>query len=114
VARPHPANVDQLQAVLTIALDHDCNLWSITDPSGDCGVLGPSECDVVLVQPQRMDQIIEVDRVSGTALVDAGVTYRQLYDHLHTHLPPLYFSFPKNPKRVYITARISRLITLIA
>ena len=31
MARPHPANVDQLQAVLAIAEDHDCNLWSITD-----------------------------------------------------------------------------------
>src|SRR5262249_49301743 len=78
-----PASVEQIQQVLKVCNHYRIPLWTIsTGKHFGYGSASPATRGQMVLDLRRMNRIIEVDPVLGTALVEPGVTYRQLRDHL--------------------------------
>ena len=90
-----PASVEQVQAVLAVCNRRKVPVWPIsTGRNFGYGSAAPATRGQMILDLKRMNRIIEVDAEMGTALVEPGVTYRQLQDHLKAHDIPLWLDFP--------------------
>ncbi|MBK8576175.1 MAG: FAD-dependent oxidoreductase [Elusimicrobia bacterium] len=79
----YPADVDQLQKVLRIATDHRIPLWPCgKGKNWGYGSATPAKEGAVVVVLERMNRILEVNETLAYAVVEPGVTYRQLHEHL--------------------------------
>ncbi|MEY3123461.1 MAG: hypothetical protein RI993_2286 [Pseudomonadota bacterium] len=58
------------------------------------GAAAPAERGQVVLDLKRMNRIIEVDKDLAYALVEPGVTYQQLYDHIKENKLDLWLSMP--------------------
>ncbi|NKN32470.1 FAD-binding oxidoreductase [Marichromatium bheemlicum] len=86
--------VEQVQAVVSICNRYRIPLWPIsTGRNFGYGSAAPGERGQVVLDLRRMNRILEIDPELCTALVEPGVTYQQLYDHLQEHERPLMLSF---------------------
>jgi 4-cresol dehydrogenase (hydroxylating) len=91
-----PASVEQVQAVVRIAAEHRIPLWPISRGKNlGYGGSAPLLSGSVVLDLSRMKKI-EVDEANGTVLVEPGVGFYDLYDHLrNTHIR-LWLSVPAN------------------
>lgn len=90
-----PANVKELAQVLQVATRHRLPLWPIsTGRNFGYGSAAPATPGQAVLDLKRMNRILEVDPVLGTALVEPGVTYHDLQTYLQTHNIPLWLDFP--------------------
>lgn len=91
-----PADVEQVQAVVRIANEHGIPLMPIsTGKNNGYGGASPRLAGSVVVNTgARMNRILEVNEKYGYALVEPGVTYFDLYDHLEEHAPSLMLDCP--------------------
>ena len=90
-----PQSVEEVQALLALANEHRVPLWP-TSTGRNFGY-GSSTCATrgqVVLDLRRMNRILDVDPVLCTALVEPGVTYKQLQDHLRKNGYPLWLDFP--------------------
>ncbi len=90
-----PQSVQEVQALLALANEHRVPLWP-TSTGRNFGY-GSSTCATrgqVVLDLRRMNRILDVDPVLCTALVEPGVTYKQLQDHLRQNNYPLWLDFP--------------------
>jgi 4-cresol dehydrogenase (hydroxylating) len=92
-----PGNTDELQAVVRAVTGHGYSLWSSPNAAGNGAVLGPAGKSAVIVDLQRLNRILEVNTHSACALVEPGVTYRQLHDYLQAKGIPLWVDSDRNP-----------------
>ena len=92
-----PGNTDELQAVVRAVTGHDYSLWCTPNAAGNGAVLGPAGKPAVVVDLQRLNRILEVNTHSACALVEPGVTYRQLHDYLQDKGIPLWVDSDRNP-----------------
>jgi 4-cresol dehydrogenase (hydroxylating) len=92
-----PGNTDELQAVVRAVTGHGYSLWSMPNAAGNGAVLGPAGKPAVVVDLQRLNRILEVNTHSACALVEPGVTYRQLHDYLQDKDIPLWVDSDRNP-----------------
>ena len=79
-----PDSVEQVQQIVRIAGAHKIPLWTISTGKnlgygGTAPLLGGS----VVLDLKRMDRIIEVNDKNHYALVEPGVSYFDLYHHIH-------------------------------
>ncbi len=89
------ATVEEVQGVLAICNKHRVPLWPIsTGRNFGYGSALPATRGQLILDLKRMDRILEVDPVLCTALVEPGVTYQQLHDHLAEWNLPLWLDFP--------------------
>lgn len=87
--------VEQIQGILEICNKHKVPIWTIsTGKNLGYGSAAPAERGQVVLDLKRMNRILEVDGDLCYALVEPGVTYRQLYDHIQKHSLPLWLSVP--------------------
>jgi 4-cresol dehydrogenase (hydroxylating) flavoprotein subunit len=78
-----PASVEELQHVVRIANSHRVSLYPIsTGNNWGYGSAQPIQQDNVVVDLSRMDRIVEVNKELAYAVIEPGVTQRQLYAHL--------------------------------
>ncbi len=79
----YPLDLDQLKKILKIAQDFKIPLWPCGKGKnwGYGSASSVREGDVILVL-ERMNKIIEVNETLAYAVVEPGVTYRQLHAHL--------------------------------
>ena len=90
-----PASVAEIQAILKVANRYKVPLWSIsTGKNYGYGTAAPATPGQVVLDLKRMDKIIEVDPELGTALVEPGVTFKQLLDYLHANDLPFWVNKP--------------------
>jgi 4-cresol dehydrogenase (hydroxylating) len=90
-----PASVDELRAVLAVATRWRIPLWPVsTGRNFGYGSAAPATRGQVVLDMHRMNRILEVDGELGTALVEPGVTYRQLQEHLKERGLALWLDFP--------------------
>jgi len=90
-----PASVEELQAVLKVCNRHRVPVWPVsTGRNFGYGSALPATRGQVILDLKRMNRILEVDPVLGTALVEPGVTYQQLHDYLREHDIALWLDFP--------------------
>lgn len=79
-----PQTVEQVQQVVRVASQHKIPLWTISTGKnlgygGSAPLLGGS----VVLDLKRMDRVLEVNDKNHYALVEPGVSYFDLYRHIH-------------------------------
>jgi 4-cresol dehydrogenase (hydroxylating) len=90
-----PANVEEIQGILKVCNRHRISIWPIsTGRNFGYGSAAPATPGQVVLELRRLNRILEVDAELGTALVEPGVTYQQLQDHLKERNIPLWLDFP--------------------
>jgi 4-cresol dehydrogenase (hydroxylating) len=84
-----PADVDHLRRLLAIANEHRFALWPLVGSGRFCA---PPEAAgrTVLVDPRRMNRILEINREFAYGLLEPAVTYAQLHERLRAAKPPLW------------------------
>jgi 4-cresol dehydrogenase (hydroxylating) len=91
-----PANTEQVQAIVRIANQYGVPLWSISRGKNfGYGGAAPVMAGSVVLDLTRM-KAIKVDKENGTVLVEPGVGFFDLYDHLQQNNIPLWLSVPGN------------------
>ncbi len=87
--------VEQIQKIVGICNKHKVPIWTIsTGKNLGYGSAAPAERGQVVLDLHRMNRILEVDPDLCYALVEPGVTYKQLYDYFQEHKLPLWLSVP--------------------
>jgi 4-cresol dehydrogenase (hydroxylating) flavoprotein subunit len=87
--------VEQIQNILEVCNTYKVPLWTIsTGKNLGYGSAAPVERGQVVLDLHLMNRILEVDADLCFALVEPGVTYRQLYDYFQEHRLPLWLSVP--------------------
>ena len=91
-----PGSVEEVQAVVRLANEHKVPLWPISRGKNfGYGGAAPVMKGSVVLDLTRMKKI-ELDRDSGTVLVEPGVGFFDLYDYLQKERIPLWLSVPGN------------------
>ena len=79
----YPKSIEQVQATVRAAQAADVPVWPVSTGKnwgyGERTAVYPGGITMIL---ERMDQIVHVDEELGYAVVEPGVTYRQLNEHL--------------------------------
>ncbi|QUQ66632.1 FAD-binding oxidoreductase [Kutzneria sp. CA-103260] len=90
-----PGSVEDVQATVRIATEHGLPLSPIsTGKNLGFGGAAPRLPGAVVVDLKRMNRILEVDEKFGYALVEPGVSYFELYDHLRARGSKLMLDVP--------------------
>lgn len=90
-----PASVAEIQRILAVSNKYRIPLWTISvGRNFGYGEAAPATPGQMVLDLRRMNRIIEVDPVLGTALVEPGVTFKQLQDYLVEHNVPFWLNKP--------------------
>ncbi len=91
----YPTSVEQVQRVVRIAGKHDVPIWPVSTGKnwgyGGKTATYPGGITMIL---EKMTKICHVDEELGYAVVEPGVTFRQLNDDLKAHHPSLWSDSP--------------------
>lgn len=80
-----PRTVEEIQDVLAIARRYQLPLWTVsTGKNFAYGGPAPRKAGYLVLDLARMNRIIEVNEKHAYAIVEPGVTYFDLYNHLQT------------------------------
>jgi 4-cresol dehydrogenase (hydroxylating) len=82
-----PDGVEDVRRLLAIANEHNVALWPLIGSGSYVAALAPG---AVVVDPARMNRIIEINEKFAYALVEPGVTYAHLQDRLAGGKPQLW------------------------
>jgi len=90
IAVVRPATVAEVQEVMRIAGAYRCPIYPISGGKNwGLGDACPTTAGQVVLDLRRLNAIREVNEELGYAVVEAGVTQRQLFEHLRAHAPSL-------------------------
>jgi 4-cresol dehydrogenase (hydroxylating) len=91
-----PASVEEVQQVVRIANEFRMPIYPIsTGKNLGYGGSAPNLSGSVIVDLKRMNRILEVDAVRGFALVEPGVSYFDLYNHIQERKLGLWIDCPE-------------------
>ena len=90
-----PGSVEEVQAVLRLANEHGTPVWT-TSQGRNKGYGGgaPRVSGTFALSLRRMNRVLEVDEDNCMALVEPGVRFFDLYDHLRRTGSKLWMSVP--------------------
>jgi 4-cresol dehydrogenase (hydroxylating) flavoprotein subunit len=89
------ASLDEVKAILAIALASKVPLWPIsTGRNMGYGSATVADPGTVILDMRRMNRITDMDPVLGTVVVEPGVTYQQLQDFLRENGHNFWLDFP--------------------
>ncbi|MFM1885879.1 MAG: hypothetical protein RL026_1036 [Pseudomonadota bacterium] len=92
-----PASVEEIQAVLRVANEFQIPLWPISRGKNfGYGGAAPRMAGTVMLDLGRMDRIIEVNEKYGYCIVEPGVGFFDLHDHLQKNGIALQLGIPGN------------------
>ncbi|MBU0556477.1 MAG: FAD-binding oxidoreductase [Alphaproteobacteria bacterium] len=92
-----PANVEEVQAVVRIANEHKLPLWIVARGKNlGYGTAAPRMPGSMVLDLGRMDRIIEIDPELGYCVIEPGVGFLDLYEHIQREKLPLMMSVPGN------------------
>ncbi|GAA0271059.1 hypothetical protein GCM10009127_09010 [Alteraurantiacibacter aestuarii] len=90
-----PDNVEEVQAVLRIANEHGTPVWTSSQGRNKgYGGGAPRVSGSFTMSLRRMNRVLEVDEENCMALVEPGVRFFDLYDHLKSTGSKLWMSVP--------------------
>jgi len=90
-----PATLDELRAILQVAREAGLPLWTVSAGRNLAyGGAAPVLRGSLVVDLKRMNRVIEVDDDLGYAIVEPGVTFFSLFDHLAHTGSSLWISSP--------------------
>ena len=90
-----PTSVEQVQQVLRVANSYKTPLW-VNGQGRNNGYGGPAPrvSGSFVMSMRRMNRVLDVDEDSAWALVESGVTFFDLHDHLKSTGSKLWMSVP--------------------
>ncbi|MFO1409304.1 MAG: FAD-binding oxidoreductase [Steroidobacteraceae bacterium] len=92
-----PASTEEVQALLRLANEHRVPLWPISRGKNlGYGGSAPRLSGSVVLDLSRMRRILEVDARHGYCVLEPGVGFFDLYQHLQDERIPLWLSVPGN------------------
>jgi 4-cresol dehydrogenase (hydroxylating) len=92
-----PASVEEVRAIVRLANEHKTPLWPIARGKNlGYGASAPRMPGTIVLDLGRMNKIIDVDPVLGYCVVEPGVGFFDLYEHLQREKLPLWMSVPGN------------------
>jgi 4-cresol dehydrogenase (hydroxylating) flavoprotein subunit len=92
-----PASVEEVQALVRHANEYRIPLWPISRGKNfGYGGSAPVLPGTVVLDLGRMRRILEVDADLGYCILEPGVGFFELYDHLQKHAIPLWMAIPGN------------------
>jgi 4-cresol dehydrogenase (hydroxylating) flavoprotein subunit len=90
-----PSSVEEVQAVLRVANEEKVRLWTSSQGRNNgYGGAAPRSAGGVALSLRRMNRVLEVNEESAYALVEPGVRFFDLYDHLRSIGSSLWMSVP--------------------
>ncbi|MCU0804450.1 MAG: FAD-binding oxidoreductase [Burkholderiales bacterium] len=93
-----PANAEEVAAILRACADHGLHVWPVSaGRNWGYGSATAVREGAVLLRLARMNRILEVDERLAYAVIEPGVTYRQLRAHLDAHHPNLWCDTTDGP-----------------
>lgn len=92
-----PQSAEEVQAVVRLANEHRIPLWPLSRGKNlGYGQAAPFLSGTVVVDLGRMNRILEVNVKHAYCVLEPGVGFYQLYDHLKAEKIPLWISAPGN------------------
>lgn len=92
-----PASVAEVQAILRLANRHRVPLWPESRGKNlGYGGSAPAMNGTVVLDLSRMNRILDVDAGRGHCLLEPGVGFFQLWQHLQDNRIPLWITTPAN------------------
>jgi 4-cresol dehydrogenase (hydroxylating) len=96
-----PKRAEQVSNLLKICTQYKVPVWvSSTGKNLGYGSMAPSKKGTVILSLKRMRRIIEINEELCYAVVEPGVTYKQLYDHIQENDFKLWLNIPTGPTPV--------------
>lgn len=94
----YPGSVEEVCAVVKLANTYALPLWP-TSKGKNWGYGGatPARAGQIILFLERMNRIVEVNAELGYAVVEPGVTYRQLHTYLQDNQIPLWLDCTDGP-----------------
>ena len=94
----YPGTADDVAAIMRIAREHQARALAL-QPRTELGIRFGDAVSVntVVLHLERLDRIIEVNEELAYAVVEPGVTYRQLKRYLQQHHPALWCDCTDGP-----------------
>ena len=90
-----PRSVEEVQAIVRLANEHKVPLWTSSQGRNNgYGGAAPRVTGGVVLSLKRMNRVLEVNEESAYALIEPGVRFFDLYDHLRTTGSKLWMSVP--------------------
>lgn len=90
-----PSSVEEVQAVLRVANEHKLPVWTSSQGRNNgYGGAAPRLSGSLVLSLRRMNRVIEVNEESAYALVEPGVSFFDLYEHLRSTGSRLWMSVP--------------------
>lgn len=92
-----PASVEQVQAIVRLANEHRTPLWPVSRGKNlGYGASAPRMPGTIVLDLGRMNRILELDVDLGYCVLEPGVGFFDLYEHLQRERAPLWMSVPGN------------------
>jgi len=93
-----PANIDDVVTVVKLANEFRVPVWPVSKGRNwGYGSAAPVVENTIVLHLERMNRILEVNEQLAYAVVEPGVTYRQLKAHLDSHYPELWCDCSDGP-----------------
>ncbi len=90
-----PASTEQVQAIVRAANQYSVPLWPVSCGKNFAyGGAAPRMAGTVVLDLKRMNRILEVSEGDGYALVEPGVSYFDLYNHIQAKGYKLWLDVP--------------------
>ncbi len=91
-----PGSAADVEAVVAMAREHKRPLVPVMANS-NLGGLAIPQAGGIVVCLKRMNRILEVNEEDQFAIIEPGVTWQDMSDHLDEHHPSLRFAYPLSP-----------------
>jgi 4-cresol dehydrogenase (hydroxylating) flavoprotein subunit len=93
-----PERAEQVIEIVKICDTFKMPLWvSSTGKNIGYGAMAPCKKGTIILSLRRMNRIIEINEELCYALIEPGVTYKQLYDHIQENDYRLWLNIPTGP-----------------
>ncbi|MBQ0799510.1 MAG: FAD-binding oxidoreductase [Porticoccaceae bacterium] len=96
IAIATPGGIDDLQNILKLIAGKSVAIWNMPNAGGLGSTPPPESGDIIMLDLKRMNGILEVSTTAAYALVEPGVTYQQMQDHLRDNNIPFWVDIDKN------------------
>jgi len=91
-----PSNLDELQKLLVSSTDKSYSLFNLLSPGEINTAPIPEKGSIVVIDLKKLNSIIEINTQAAYALIEPGVSYAQLNQHLEANNIPFIVDFDKN------------------
>lgn len=92
-----PGSAEEVQAIVKLANQFKTPLWPVSRGKNlGYGQAAPRLAGSIVLDLGRMNKVLELDPVLGYCVIEPGVSFFDLYEHLGREKAPLWMSVPGN------------------